>query len=48
MIAANKLEMVCKVSSGNYRVSSDKVTESLIVTGPSLSGDIKIRKFNNY
>ena len=44
VMATDKLEMVCKMASGNYQVSYDKVSKRLSVTGSRLSGNIKIGK----
>jgi hypothetical protein len=47
VMAADKLEMICKASSGNYQVSYDRVTERLAVTGSRLPANIKIGKVQN-
>ena len=47
VMATDKLEMICKVSSGNYQVSYDKVSERLAVTGSRLPSNIKIGKVQN-
>jgi hypothetical protein len=44
VMATDKLEMICKASSGNYQVSYDKVSERLAVTGSRLPSNIKIGK----
>jgi len=47
VLATDKLEMICKASSGNYQVSYDKVSERLAVTGSRLPSNIKIGKLQN-
>ena len=47
VLATDKLEMICKASSGNYQVSYDKVSERLAVTGSRLPSNIKIGKVQN-
>lgn len=47
VMATDKLEMICKASSGNYQVSYDKVSERLAVTGSRLPSNIKIGKVQN-
>lgn len=47
VLATDKLEMICKASSGNYQVSYDKLSERLAVTGSRLPSNIKIGKLQN-
>jgi len=47
VMAADKLEMVCNFSSVNIKLSYDRVTERLTVTGSRLPGSIKTGKLQN-